>query len=54
MIIACYRALWKKSELDGPAGFERRYADDGTTVNAKAALTDTPTIQSRAAFVNGP
>jgi hypothetical protein len=54
MVVAIYRALWKKSSLDGPAGLERRYADDGTTVNAKAALTDTPTLQSRDAFVAGP
>jgi hypothetical protein len=48
MLVAVWRALWKKETLT--ATQQKRYADNGTTVNATAAVADDLTTQSRGDF----
>jgi hypothetical protein len=48
MIVALWRAVWKKSTMT--ATQEKRFANDGTTVNATAALSDDLTTQTRGDF----
>jgi hypothetical protein len=48
MLVAVWRALWKKETLT--ATQQKRYADNGTTVNATAAVADDLTTQTRGDF----
>lgn len=48
MLVAVWRALWKKDTLTATQW--KRYADDGSTVNATSTVSDDNTTQTRGSF----